>query len=67
MSNREACAEDAYVDEASPEAAAAKVRGMADSELLYCYDRLHHPSLLEAKWISLLEADIKRRGLRSTS
>lgn len=61
------CKESTYVDQGSPQAAAEKVRVMADAELLYCYDRLHHPSLSETKWIPLLEADIKRRGLRQAS
>lgn len=54
-------------DEQGADGGAKQVRMMSDGEILYFHDRLHHPSLRENKWIPLLEAEIKRRGLRQYS
>lgn len=40
---------------------------LSDEQLLYCYDRLHHPHLLADRWVSDLHAEVVRRGLRRIS
>jgi hypothetical protein len=54
-------------DERVGQSSEDKVRLLPDHELLDFYDRLHHPSLNENKWIPRLEAEIKLRGLRGLS
>jgi hypothetical protein len=52
-----------FFSQASTEDRSAKVAQLSDAQLAYYYQALHAPAISDNRWLPLLEAEIKRRGL----
>lgn len=45
----------------------SSIQKLTDEQLLYYYDQIHHPDVVAARWVEILEEEVLRRGLRKKS